>query len=198
MSKSDSFDVKKILEERKKAILITSIVLIVLGLLVFGLTNFSSDSDKPKPAVESKLSKEQIDKFIALGYINQPTNVPTGYKRTLVEVVPASKTSTGCEEVLQRFLVDSDISSDFIDVYSYLVTCEFPRPLDALGFTVGNYTGWVSDENKKESVLIEIGVNGNRVRIDSDLETSQLTPMLGSFVPFDGKSPKDSLNLTSK
>ena len=198
MSKSDSFDVKKILEERKKAILITSIVLIVLGLLVFGLTNFSSDSDKPKPAVESKLSKEQIDKFIALGYINQPTNVPTGYKRTLVEVVQASKTSTGCEEVLQRFLVDSDISSDFIDVYSYLVTCEFPRPLDALGFTVGNYTGWVSDENKKESVLIEIGVNGNRVRIDSDLETSQLTPMLGSFVPFDGKSPKDSLNLTSK
>jgi hypothetical protein len=198
MSKSDSFDVKKILEERKKAILITSIVLIVLGLLVFGLTNFSFDSDKPKPAVESKLSKEQIDKFIALGYINQPTNVPTGYKRTLVEVVPASKTSTGCEEVLQRFLVDSDISSDFIDVYSYLVTCEFPRPLDALGFTVGNYTGWVSDENKKESVLIEIGVNGNRVRIDSDLETSQLTPMLGSFVPFDGKSPKDSLNLTSK
>ena len=198
MSKSDSFDVKKILEERKKAILITSIVLIVVGLLVFGLTNFSSDSDKPKPAVESKLSKEQIDKFIALGYINQPTNVPTGYKRTLVEVVPASKTSTGCEEVLQRFLVDSDISSDFIDVYSYLVTCEFPRPLDALGFTVGNYTGWVSDENKKESVLIEIGVNGNRVRIDSDLETSQLTPMLGSFVPFDGKSPKDSLNLTSK
>jgi hypothetical protein len=198
MSKSDSFDIKKILEERKKAILITSIVLIVLGLLVFGLTNFSSDSDKPKPAVESKLSKEQIDKFIALGYINQPTNVPTGYKRTLVEVVPASKTSTGCEEVLQRFLVDSDISSDFIDVYSYLVTCEFPRPLDALGFTVGNYTGWVSDENKKESVLIEIGVNGNRVRIDSDLETSQLTPMLGSFVPFDGKSPKDSLNLTSK
>ena len=198
MSKSDSFDVKKILEERKKAILITSIVLIVLGLLVFGLTNFSSDSDKPKPAVEYKLSKEQIDKFIALGYINQPTNVPTGYKRTLVEVVPASKTSTGCEEVLQRFLVDSDISSDFIDVYSYLVTCEFPRPLDALGFTVGNYTGWVSDENKKESVLIEIGVNGNRVRIDSDLETSQLTPMLGSFVPFDGKSPKDSLNLTSK
>ncbi len=198
MSKSDSFDVKKILEERKKAILITSIVLIVLGLLVFGLTNFSSDSDKPKPAVESKLSKEQIDKFIALGYINQPTNVPTGYKRTLVEVVPASKTSTGCEEVLQRFLVDSDISSDFIDVYSYLVTCEFPRPLDALGFTVGNYTGWVSDENKKESVLIEIGVNGNRVRIDSNLETSQLTPMLGSFVPFDGKSPKDSLNLTSK
>lgn len=198
MSKSDSFDIKKILEERKKAILITSIVLIVLGLLVFGLTNFSSDSDKAKPAVESKLSKEQIDKFIALGYVNQPTNVPTGYKRTLVEVVPASKTSTGCEEVLQRFLVDSDISSDFIDVYSYLVTCEFPRPLDALGFTVGNYTGWVSDENKKESVLIEIGVNGNRVRIDSDLETSQLTPMLGSFVPFDGKSPKDSLNLTSK
>ena len=185
---------KSLIHKNKKVLtLIASVIGIITLVIVFAGGLFDSDESKPEASSNTKISQEMLTKIAALAYVNQPINVPVGYKRSKVEIIVATKTSSGCEEVLQRFTKTTNNNKEFIYIYSYLAACEFPRPEDAQGFTVGSYAGWASDSNKAKSVLIEIGVNGNRVRINSDLEVKQLITTLSGFVPFVAESPKDSL-----
>lgn len=182
--------------QRNKRLIGVAVVFFIVILVVAFSGSLFSDEDRPKLATESKLSAKLITQIKDLNYVNQPEKIPVGYKRTDVKIIAASKSGTGCEEVLQRFLKTESVKSEFIDVYSYIPSCEFARPLDAEGFSIGSYTGWSSDSNKNESILLEIGVNGNKVRVESDILLKQLTPVLESFVAFSQTSPKDTINIT--
>lgn len=183
---------------RNRRLAIVGIVFFIVIVIVIFSDAVSSDNDEPKTASEFNLKSDFVKKIEALNYVNQPEKIPVGYKRTLVKIIDKSKSGTKCEEVLQRFLKTESVKREFIDVYSYIPSCEFARPSDALGFSIGSYTGWSSDSKKNESILLEIGVNGNKVRVESDIELKQLTSVLESFVPFSKTAPKDSINITTK
>lgn len=119
-------------------------------------------------------------------------------KRVKVEIIPLSKTATGCRGVLQRFSNTTDTDNSFIDIYSSVLSCEFPRPDDAQVFNVSDYAGWKSDTNKNISVLLEIVVNANRIRVESSLEISQMTSFFGCLCPFFGKSSKRFFKISLK
>lgn len=183
--------------QNKKILFSISIAIVILIIfLVFVVGIFDSDTPKDKPAKALQIKKSLVDQIVALGYVNQPINVPVAYKRVLVEIVPASKTTTGCEEVLQRFSDTDNVNNNYIDIYSYALSCEFPRPDDAETFSVSDYSGWKSDSNKEISVLLEITVNLNHIRVESNLEVNQLTATVGAFVPFSATNPKDSLKIS--
>lgn len=181
----------------KRLVTIATIIIVVAIAFVFVSGVFDSEDKKSSPSTDVRLTKGFVKKIVALGYVNKPINVPINYKRTSVKLIPATKTATGCEEVLQRFLKTGDNSRDFIDIYSYPITCEFERPSDAQGFTVGNYAGWSSTSNKEKSILTEIVVNQNHIRVESDSELKQLVTTMGAFVPFSENSPKDTLKIST-
>ena len=182
-------------QRNKRIIIVGAVFLLVVLFVAFSGSIFSNESDDSKVAVEKKLNSNLISQINDLTYVNQPEKLPEGYKRVDVKIIPASKSGTACEEVLQRFLKTEDVDHEFLDVYSYIPSCEFARPSDAQGFSIGSYTGWSSDSDKNESVLLEIGVNGNKVRVESDIQLKQLTSVLESFVPFSKTSPKDSIKI---
>lgn len=178
---------------KKLIISFVIVIIIFVLLLVFVADIFDEDIAKDKPATAMQVKKAMLDQIVALGYVNQPINVPKSYKRVLVEIIPASKTTTACEEVLQRFSNTDNINNNYIDIYSYALSCEFPRPDDAETFSVSDYSGWKSDSNKEMSVLLELTVNLNHIRVESNLEVNQLSASIGAFVPFSETNPKDSL-----
>ncbi len=183
-------------KNKRSLIAIWAGVIVVAILFAFVGGVFEASDPKEQTAKTIKLKTELVTQITALGYVQQPINMPVGYKRVKVEIIPLSKTATGCEEVLQRFSNTTDTDNSFIDIYSSVLSCEFPRPDDAQVFNVSDYAGWKSDTNKNISVLLEIVVNANRIRVESSLEISQMTSSLGAFVPFSEKAPKDSLKIS--
>lgn len=197
MVRAGSMHTRENSQRNKRILIVGAVFLVVVLLVAFSSSLFSDDSDNSKVAVEKKLKANLVTQIKDLAYVNQPEKLPEGYKRVDVKIIPASKSGTACEEVLQRFLKTVDVDHEFLDVYSYIPSCEFARPADAQGFSIGSYTGWSSDSNKNESILLEIGVNGNKVRVESDIQLKQLTSVLESFVAFSKNSPKDTIKITS-
>lgn len=166
----------------RKFILLGVVGIVVLLLLGYAFTGvFGGDSD----AKETKVSSELENNIKAVGFaVSQPKNLPEGYKRTTVKIIPASQTVTGCQEVLQRFTKSSNENSNYIDMYTYSSECSYPRPDDAEGFSVGDYAGWVSDSDDNLSILYEITVKEAMVRIETDVPSDQMKKVLSEFEQF--------------
>ena len=149
------------------------------------------------PAHATAVKKSFMDLVATKTYpVSQPNVVPHGFVRTHVEIIVKTRSGSGCEEIVQNYQATSDPSKQYIDVYSYAPTCAYPRPDDAEKYSIGDYSGWISDPTQKNSrgelpsVLYELGVNKGIVRIETDLSRSEIIPVLEKFVPMSQTAPK--------
>ncbi len=190
---------------KKKVIGLVIGLLFCLAIVYNVLFGFGGD-DKPSTTSAKAVAVPQAMKELIASKtfpVSQPAKVPEGYKRTNVEIVAASRSGSGCEEILQNFQATKDSDVQYIDVYSYAPTCSYPRPDDAEKYLVGDYEGWVSAPSKPdksgtlESVLFELAVNQGLVRVETDLTQKDIEPVLKKFVPFDATPPRDTLQLSS-
>ncbi|HMS24995.1 MAG TPA: hypothetical protein PKB15_04815, partial [Acidimicrobiia bacterium] len=156
-----------------------------LGVGIFGALNSEDATSTSTPATSTSLPAAMKELVDARPYaVSQPEKVPTGYVRTHVELVAATRARSGCEEILQNYQRTAEDDIGYIDIYSYAATCAFPRPDDAETYTVGDYAGWISESDTNTSVLFELTVNQATVRIETDLTADQMKPILAKFVPF--------------
>lgn len=184
--------------EQRRRLIIIAVVFVVVLLVAFFVIRRSGSSDTSGV----KLSNFKVSEALA-GDItsqpfatSQPTRVPENFYRTDVNIVSALASNIKCEEVLQKYNGTHEKDRGYIDIYSYPATCSFPRPDDAETFKVGDYSGWVSDSDKDQSVLFELTVNQAIIRVETSLTTKQITPVLKKFVPFIPTPPKATIVLS--
>ncbi|MFN8014982.1 MAG: hypothetical protein U0R17_00020 [Acidimicrobiia bacterium] len=175
-------------------------IVLVLGLIWF-LNRPNGNSDDLSVATSTTISKNISDNIAQLKYpVSQPEAIPTHFVRTNVEIISDKSSKTKCEEVLQNYQGSDDPDVAYIDIYSYASTCSYPRPDDAMTYSVGDYPGWVSNPEAKKGIssLFEIAVNQGMVRVESDLTAEQLKETLLKFVKFNTVPPKDSAEILVK
>lgn len=169
-----------------------------IGLAVYSL--ISGTKNNSKAAKPFKASDELNSQINNLKFpVSQPAAVPQNFVRTNVEIIKSSTTKTKCEEVLQNYQVTIDLKKDYIDIYSAATGCNFPIPDDAQTYSVGDYSGWISDPKPTGgyalSNLIELTVREGIVRIETDLSKDQIEPVLKKFVAYNSVPPEDSITL---
>jgi hypothetical protein len=167
----------------KSRVLIAIGIVVVLALAIFLLRSCGSSSDEAAPK-KTAISEAVYEQAKAAGIeVEEPDRLPEGYVRTKVDLLDKATTKTKCPEFFQRFQKSKNSNVDYIDLYAYTSDCAYPRPSDAESFTVGDYAGWISDSDPKLSVLIELTVNQEMVRIETDLKNADITSTFKKFVP---------------
>jgi hypothetical protein len=180
----------KHLESKKKLNQIISIIFIVFLIVLSSIYFFffkGSDESKAENLTKSQVSKINKKEFV----VSQPKYIPKDYKRYEVQIINKNSSQSGCEEIMQRYSKTSNTDKNYIDIYSYSSQCSYPRPADADGFTVADYSGWVSDDFKSLSILIEITVKESMMRIETDLSTKQIKKYLTDFTKLSANSPTE-------
>lgn len=187
------------------------LVSIVVAVLVVGSiasyflfsTVFDNGDENIKTATSTTLPKTVQEEIANIGFpVSQPNQIPVNFVRTKVQVIPASSTKSKCQEVLQSYQGTENDDEAFIDVYSSAAGCAFPRPGDAEPYTVGDYSGWISEPTTPDedgflpSLLIELTVNQGIVRIESAFSSDLLKSTIEKFVPFSNIPPDSTLKVS--